>query len=533
MPRWDVGELPEAPAFNWRKWTMFLGPGLVMGASAIGGGEWLSGPLVSAKFGGSLYWLATLSILGQVVYNIEVSRYALYTGEPIFTGKFRTLPGPMFWLWIYLLLDLGSVLPYLASAGAIPLFAMFHHRIPSVDSLDVHSFLGMAMTDRQEVKLLSCLVFGSVFVPLTVGGKIYNSMKALMTFKLITVFGFLIFIAVFYSTWDTWRDICSGFFKFGNLPVGVDKDDPAIDNIFVAMWEGREFPSINWAMIGVLASMAAISGNGGLTNAPMSNYTRDQGWGMGKHVGAIPSMVGGHAIELSHTGIIFRATAAAMARWKGWISHVTREQLFVWMPACFLGLALPSMLSVQFLRGKPNIKNDWEAAAATANGVQDAVGGSFGPMFWYMTLFCGFLVLGTSMASTADGVLRRWVDVFWTALPALRKWDTKHIRKLYFGVLCVYLAFGLIMLTIVPGNQLLVIATGILYNFALGFSCLHVVAVNTILLPNGVRPTIVRRLTLAAFGVFFLIVGGMATKAKAPDLKKEIDAMRGVTAQAK
>ena len=39
-------------------------------------------------------WLATLSILGQVVYNLEISRYTLYTGEPIFTGKFRTLPGP-------------------------------------------------------------------------------------------------------------------------------------------------------------------------------------------------------------------------------------------------------------------------------------------------------------------------------------------------------------------------------------------------------------------------------------------------------
>ena len=71
-----------------------LGPGLLMGGSAIGGGEWLMGPAVTARYGGALMWLATLSILGQVIYNLEISRYTLYSGEPIFTGKFRTLPGP-------------------------------------------------------------------------------------------------------------------------------------------------------------------------------------------------------------------------------------------------------------------------------------------------------------------------------------------------------------------------------------------------------------------------------------------------------
>ena len=56
----------------------------------------------------------------------------------------------------------------------------------------------------------------------------------------------------------------------------------------------------------------------------------------------------------------------------------------------------------------------------TADGVANAVGGAAGPAFWYLTLFCGFLVLATSMAMTADGCLRRWVDVFWTASPRLR-----------------------------------------------------------------------------------------------------------------
>ena len=66
------------------------------------------------------------------------------------------------------------------------------------------------------------------------------------------------------------------------------------------------------------------------------------------------------------------------------------------MPACFLGMALPSMLCVQFLRRGTEV-SEWYAAAMTAGGVSDAVADAWGPSagaaFWYMTLLCGFLVL--------------------------------------------------------------------------------------------------------------------------------------------
>ncbi|MFO1092229.1 MAG: hypothetical protein U0992_02805 [Planctomycetaceae bacterium] len=109
MPQWEVGPLAEPPAFQWgwRTIPLLLGPGLVMGASAIGGGEWLTGPLNTARYGGAILWLATLSIIGQTLYNIEISRYTLYTGEPIFTGKFRTKPGPRAWLPLYLVLRIS------------------------------------------------------------------------------------------------------------------------------------------------------------------------------------------------------------------------------------------------------------------------------------------------------------------------------------------------------------------------------------------------------------------------------------------
>src|SRR5262245_55036776 len=68
MPRWDAAELPPAPHLTPRSWALLLGPGLVAAGAAIGGGEWLAGPLTTARYGGAILWLSTISILAQVVY---------------------------------------------------------------------------------------------------------------------------------------------------------------------------------------------------------------------------------------------------------------------------------------------------------------------------------------------------------------------------------------------------------------------------------------------------------------------------------
>lgn len=516
MPRWDGGDLPVPPEFHWRNWTSLIGPGLVMGAAAIGGGEWLTGPVVTARYGGSLFWLATLSILAQTIYNVEISRYTLYCGEPIFTGKFRMIPGPVYWLPLYLLLDFGSFMPYLAANATIPLMTMYLGSIPNVEGNPQHKFAAT---------VISCVLFVALLLPLLVGGKVYNSMKAVMSFKLAFVLGFLMFLSLCFSTPAVWSDLILGFVKFGNVPIrpaedlnGNGKQDegesplgPNVANVFESLWKGEGFPIIDMSVISFLMAMAAISGNGGLTNTPISSYTRDQGWGMGKHVGAIPSVVGGHAIELSHVGMVFPVNGETLPRWFKWVKHVAREQWCVWMPACFIGLALPSMLSKVFL--PPNtVLSDSEkymAAAMTAGYVQHDVGEMFGaPLgqaFWYMTLFCGVLVLGTSMASTADGVLRRWLDVFWTGLPALQKWEARHMGRLYFGTLIAYTCIGLLMLTLVDATQLLKYSTTI-YNAALGFSCFHVLAVNLILLPKELRPNWAIRLGLICGGIFFMTI---------------------------
>jgi hypothetical protein len=127
-----------------------------------------------------------------------------------------------------------------------------------------------------------------------------------------------------------------------------------------------------------------------------------------------------------------------------------------------------------------------------------------------MTLFCGFLVLAPSASSTADGFLRRWVDVFWTGSARLRQLDPHKIRHVYFAVLCAYVAFGLVTLTLAPPRQLIVVATTI-YNFALGVSCWHSLAVVQTLLPPELRPGRFLRIAMIAAGVYFTALAVLTT----------------------
>src|SRR5215470_9289412 len=109
---WDVGQLPPAPGAGWRIWVGFIGPGIVLAGISIGSGEWLFGPAVTAHYGASLLWLATLSIVFQVFCNLMMMRYAVYCGEPIIVGGLRTWPGPALWIPLYLLLDIAAIWPY-------------------------------------------------------------------------------------------------------------------------------------------------------------------------------------------------------------------------------------------------------------------------------------------------------------------------------------------------------------------------------------------------------------------------------------
>ncbi|MEX2113307.1 MAG: Nramp family divalent metal transporter, partial [Pirellulales bacterium] len=219
LPDWTVGDLPNPPPRGWHSWIRLVGPGVLLAGASVGSGEWLFGPAVSAQYGGTLLWLAALSIIAQVFCNLEMMRYAVYCGESIIVGYLRTWPGPRFWMVWYALLDLAAIWPFNASNAAVPLAAAVLGHLPGPGSVYV---LGFAMPEWQLVKMLGYVIFLLAFVPLVFGGTIYRMLERVMATKLVLVLGFLVLFTVFtVSAANAW-EVISGFFRIGTVPLRAE-----------------------------------------------------------------------------------------------------------------------------------------------------------------------------------------------------------------------------------------------------------------------------------------------------------------------
>ena len=161
------------------------------------------------------------------------------------------------------------------------------------------------------------------------------------------------------------------------------------------------------------------------------------------------------------------------------MAHIRRDQA-VWVLASIMGMALPCMMSLEFIRNA-TVTGD-RVAAMTAEGIALRYPGA-GGLFWILTLLCGFLVLAPGQVSVGDQIARRWTDMIWTASPAVKRLGRGEVRYLYYGILCVYGIWGLLILWLLPALRIAEIGA-VLGNVALGGSSLQALYVNRKLLPK-------------------------------------------------
>src|SRR5829696_414461 len=146
LPPWEISDLPAPLPFSAGNLMKVIGPGAVMAATSIGGGEWLVGPAAAVKYSSSIFLIATIAILLQVIFNLEAIRYTLYTGEPIYGGFMRLKPGPKFWGGFYSMigfLQLGW--PGLAGTAAAALLSAVLGRMPGVEDREMQVWITTAL----------------------------------------------------------------------------------------------------------------------------------------------------------------------------------------------------------------------------------------------------------------------------------------------------------------------------------------------------------------------------------------------------
>ncbi len=102
------------------------------------------------QHGFSLLWVVLIAITFQTIFNTEVMRYTLATGEPVFSGFMRTRPSSTLWAWVYVALYFLQVgWPAWAGTAAAAMFYLVVQRLPDAAAdatttyvIGVAAFLG-------------------------------------------------------------------------------------------------------------------------------------------------------------------------------------------------------------------------------------------------------------------------------------------------------------------------------------------------------------------------------------------------------
>jgi hypothetical protein len=458
LPAWGVADLPAPPAFTARNVFKTIGPGVIGLGVAIGSGEWLLGPSVVVTYGAALLWIATVAVGLQILLNLEMARYTLYTGEPIITGYMRTWPGPGVWGWTYAVLGfLQYGWPGWALASATASAALLLGRMPTE-------------ADAGTVVRLGYATFGACFLIALLGKKVERTIEYAMWIMVSAVVLYLLAVDVATVSGAHWASVFGGFSRVGVIPAGAD-----------------------WFLLG---AFAAYSGLGGIGNAYVTNWMRDKGFGMGATVGYIPGAAGGN-VRLAAHGNVFTVNAASLRAWRGWWKFVNVDQWAIFGFGSLAAMALTALFTLQYVPAGSRISG-WAVANLQASGIAAV----HGPLFWHLTLICGFWVLFSTQLGVVDGLPRATTDVLWSGSAAVRRWRGGDVRAVYYGVLAVFAVWGCVALNLAQPITLIIIGANIAgFNFVL--EGVHTIVVNRRFLPRELRPARWREAALVLMAIFY------------------------------
>jgi hypothetical protein len=238
-----------------------------------------------------------------------------------------------------------------------------------------------------------------------------------------------------------------------------------------------------------------------VANLTLSNWARDKGYGMGGHCGYISAAAGGHKVEVAHKGFTFTPDAESMERWRGWWRIVRADQWGIFFTGALLGMVLPALAYVTFIPHGSDIRGSAIAAALASN-----VGEQSGALLAGGVALLGAWILFKTQLDIMEGMTRAITDILWTGNRRVRAWRNGDVRAIYYSVLAAVVVWGMVALRLAQPIFLLQLGAnvaGVVFIIA----SLHLLYLNTRLLPKELRPSLWRRaglVALAAFYAFFV-----------------------------
>lgn len=449
------GDLPPLPGAFWE----LVGPGAVLVGLAIGAGELIVWPRVTAQYGAVMTWAAVMGVFIQMGLNLEIGRYTLATGESVYTGFARLSP---VFPWIFIALNIaGWIVPGWARTcgGALKVMVVGPDGGGSPTLWTGVTFIGVA-----------AVLFG----PRVAYHAIERTVETLVVLKTIA----LIVIAISVANADVWLELARGIVNIG--------------------YKAAEMPSYE------LFSSIVFAGAGGTANLFFSFYIRDKGWGMGAHMPTIINPLRGTEERTADLGFRIRDTPRNRERWQSWMRHLTIDQAFFFWFLNTFTILLFVVASLAVLRPLGIVPSQELLVYQEATILES----SWGVAGKYLFLAVGVACLFSTQLTLVDGVSRSIADILhtnfaWARRTGISTWYTR------VAVTWIIIGIGLTYLYESIPPIMFLLSAGFFGGIAMAIYAPLLMIINWRMLPEPFRPSRLRIgiLTLVSgFYVCFAIV---------------------------
>lgn len=438
---------------------LVAGSGIIWASMAMGSGELIWWPYLTAKYGPTFIGLLLPACLLQYFVNQEINRYTATTGEGIFQGFVRLhfLFGIL--MWVMMVISFAWFGSYVTS-GATALSEMIS--LPG-------NF------NKQQTCLI--LAYGIIAIYASILFFVKSVYKVIESFMKVMVAICIVGLVISIFHPIILQSANSFFLAYFN-PFHLLK------NGLPQNWSPNDSS--------ILLTAICFAGMGGFLNIMYSYWIRAKGIGVCQNMN-----------EQMHFGYVFPDTEENQNNYRKWIRHVSLENLMavginaaMVMIMCWFAWAV--------LMPKGEYPEGWNIAVVQS-GFFTVSMGTFGK-YLFLTIAAAFLC--DTWIGITDACARMHADFFRSTFSFARKYSYK---KLYYFFSAFLLVISCTTIPLAQPGSLLIL--GGIFNFiAMPIYCIALIYLNYVKLPK-VFPKWVKPNNLSLIAIVFVTLAYLSIAA--------------------
>jgi len=398
-----------------------------------------------------IIWAAVLGITFQFFMNMEIKRYSLVNGESIFVGFYRKLKWLPFWFIFSTFAGFGW--PGIIAASGQVLSQIF----------------GIPYSKWIPIVLL--LIIGAI---LTLGPVLYKTQEYFQKYLIFIGVPFVFLLAATITKSTDWVALGRGLIGQGNDYVFLPKNIP----------------------IASFLAALAYAGVGGNLNLAQSFYIKEKGYGMGKYLGKITSILTGKEENISLTGSTFAVDKRSFKVFKKWWWLINVEHFSVFLLTGAFTIMFLGILAFSTTFG----------SAGNLEGIsfifREAleIGKITFPFIGSLFLLVSALMLFATQLSVMDASSRIMAE----NLLLVTKIDGKKLPKVFYSFLWAQILFGILVFSFGFTQPLsLIILAAVINAFTMFVHIGLTMWVNMTTLNEKLKPSNLRQFVMYAAFLFF------------------------------